>query len=127
MTMSTYKSFGGPAGGLSLSNDAGIAEKLDTIAFPGVTANFDTAKSAVLAETMLDWRDHGKAYATEMTALSKSLSDALDMGGISVFSGIRGFTNSQQFAIMGAPFGGGQTASKTLREGVFWDHLSRGI
>lgn len=119
MTMSTYKSLGGPAGGLIVSNDVEIAEKLDSIAFPGMTANFDAAKSAALAVTMLDWRDYGQAYAAEMIALSKALSTALDAAGLPVFSGKTGFTNSHQFAIMAAPFGGGQAASKTLRQGGF--------
>ena len=35
MTMSTYKSLGGPAGGLIVSNDAEIANRLDAIAFRG--------------------------------------------------------------------------------------------
>ncbi|TIT56173.1 MAG: serine hydroxymethyltransferase, partial [Mesorhizobium sp.] len=51
MTMSTYKSLGGPPSGLIVTNDADIAEKLDRIAFPGMTANFYAAKSAALAIT----------------------------------------------------------------------------
>ena len=39
MTMSTYKSLGGPAGGLIVTSDAEIAQALDAIAFPGMTAN----------------------------------------------------------------------------------------
>jgi glycine hydroxymethyltransferase len=68
---------------------------------------------------MLDWRDYGRDYTTEMIALSKALSNALDAAGVPVFLGKQGFTNSHQFAIMAAPFGGGQTASKTLRQGGF--------
>ena len=34
MTMSTYKSLGGPAGGLIVTNEADIAQSLDAIAFP---------------------------------------------------------------------------------------------
>ncbi len=52
MTMSTYKSLGGPAGGLIVTREAEIAERLDRIAFPGMTANFDAAKSAALAITL---------------------------------------------------------------------------
>ncbi|MFT7510355.1 MAG: glycine hydroxymethyltransferase, partial [Sulfitobacter sp.] len=63
MTMSTYKSLGGPAGGLIVSNDSGIAERLDAIAFPGMTANFDAGKTAALALSLLDWRDFGAGYA----------------------------------------------------------------
>jgi len=46
LTMSTYKSLGGPPSGLVLTNDADIAARLDAIAFPGLTANFDAAKAA---------------------------------------------------------------------------------
>ena len=66
MTMSTYKSLGGPPSGLIVSNDAEIAQRLDEIAFPGMTANFDAAKSAALAMTMLDWRDYGSEYAAKL-------------------------------------------------------------
>ena len=119
MTMSTYKSLGGPPSGLIVTNDAELAERLDHIAFPGMTANFDAAKSAALAMTMLDWRDHGKAYAKKMISVSQSLAAALEANGLPVFASSRGFTNSHQFAIEAAAFGGGQAASKTLRRAGF--------
>ncbi|MCB1478755.1 MAG: aminotransferase class I/II-fold pyridoxal phosphate-dependent enzyme [Rhodobiaceae bacterium] len=119
MTMSTYKSLGGPAGGLIVSNDAEIAEKLDRIAFPGMTANFDAAKSAALAVTMLDWRDFGEAYSKEMISLSTALAAALENAGAPVFKGTSGATASHQFAIEAAAFGGGQAASKVLRHAGF--------
>ncbi|MDC3348037.1 aminotransferase class I/II-fold pyridoxal phosphate-dependent enzyme [Paracoccaceae bacterium] len=119
MTMSTYKSLGGAAGGLIVSNDAEIAERLDAIAFPGLTANFDAAKSAALAMTMLDWRDHGKGYAAEMIRMARALAQALAKEGAPVFEGAEGHTNSHQFAIKAAAYGGGQAASKTLRKSGF--------
>ncbi|MEM6311497.1 MAG: aminotransferase class I/II-fold pyridoxal phosphate-dependent enzyme [Pseudomonadota bacterium] len=119
MTMSTYKSLGGPAGGIIVTNDGEIAQALDTIAFPGMTANFDAAKTAALAVTMLDWRDFGAAYAAEMIALSQALAAALDGAGVPVFAGAAGFTNSHQFAVRAEAYGGGQAASKTLRKNGF--------
>lgn len=119
MTMSTYKSLGGPAGGLIVTNDAEIAQRLDGIAFPGMTANFDAAKSAALAVTMLDWRDFGAEYAVEMIAMAQALAAALDALGVPVFAGRGGFTHSHQFAVKAAPYGGGQAASKTLRQAGF--------
>ncbi|MGI3184255.1 serine hydroxymethyltransferase [Nioella aestuarii] len=119
MTMSTYKSLGGPAGGLIVTNEADLAEKLDHIAFPGMTANFDVAKSAALAVTMLDWRDHGRAYAAEMIRMAQALAGALADEGLPVFKGAGGYTQSHQFAVEAAGFGGGQAASKTLREAGF--------
>ncbi len=116
MTMSTYKSLGGPAGGLIVTNDAGLAQRLDAIAYPGMTANFDVAKSAALALTMLDWREHGQDYAKAMVRMAKALARELDKNGVPVFAGASGFTTSHQFAVKSEKFGGGQTASKKLRK-----------
>ncbi|MCT4610836.1 MAG: aminotransferase class I/II-fold pyridoxal phosphate-dependent enzyme [Pelagimonas sp.] len=119
MTMSTYKSLGGPAGGLIVTNEADIAQRLDAIAFPGMTANFDAAKSAALAVTMLDWRDFGVGYAQEMIALSQALAAELSARDLPVFTGTQGATQSHQFALKAARFGGGQAASKILRQAGF--------
>ena len=119
MTMSTYKSLGGPAGGLIVTNDPDIAQSLDAIAFPGMTANFDAAKSAALAVTMLDWRDHGKAYAAQMIDVSMKLAEALHGLGLPVFAAEQGFTRSHQFAIEAAGFGGGQAISQAIRKAGF--------
>jgi glycine hydroxymethyltransferase len=119
MTMSTYKSLGGPAGGLIVTNDAALAERLDHIAFPGMTANFDAAKSAALAVTLLDWRAHGRAYAAKMIEISKALAAALKIRGVPVYETARGATDSHQFAVLAAGYGGGQAASKKLRRAGF--------
>ncbi len=116
MTMSTYKSLGGPAAGLIVTNEPGIAQQLDAIAFPGMTANFDAAKSAALAIALLDWKDHGRAYAETMVATSRALADDLAQRGIKVFATAQGPTATHQFAIEAAAFGGGQTAAKKLRQ-----------
>ncbi|MBL4766164.1 MAG: aminotransferase class I/II-fold pyridoxal phosphate-dependent enzyme [Rhodobacteraceae bacterium] len=119
MTMSTYKSLAGPAGGLIVTNDAVIAERLDQIAYPGMTANFDAGKSAALAITMLDWREKGQDYATAMLDVAKAFATALDDLDLPVFAKAQGFTQSHQFAIKAADFGGGQNASKALRQAGF--------
>lgn len=119
MTMSTYKSLGGPPAGLIVTNDADLAQRLDAIAFPGMTANFDAAKTAALAVSMLDWREHGSAYAARMIAVAQALAAALQAEGLPVFARDQGFTRSHQFAIEAAGFGGGQAASKRLRRAGF--------
>jgi len=116
MTMSTYKSLGGPPSGLIVTNDAGIAQRLDAIAYPGLTANFDAAKSAALAMTLLDWKAHGRAYAAQMGTTAKALGEALVERGVAVFARERGITSSHQFAIEAAAYGGGQAAAKILRQ-----------
>ncbi len=71
MTMSTYKSLGGPPSGLLVTNDETIAERIDSIAYPGMTANFDAAKTAALAITLSDWLHHGTDFAEAMTTVAK--------------------------------------------------------
>ncbi|MBV8651483.1 MAG: DegT/DnrJ/EryC1/StrS family aminotransferase, partial [Alphaproteobacteria bacterium] len=77
MTMSTYKSLGGAPSGLIVTDDAELAERLDRIAYPGLTANSDAGKAAALAVTMLDWKIHGRAYATAMKAAARALAESL--------------------------------------------------
>src|SRR4051794_8649711 len=116
MTMSTYKSLGGPAGGLLVTNRADLAERIDGIAYPGLTANFDAGKTAALAITLLDWIDLGAAYATMMVATAKVLANEIADHGLPVFGADLGFTTSHQFAIDATAWGGGQDASQRLRQ-----------
>ncbi|OEE67611.1 serine hydroxymethyltransferase [Enterovibrio norvegicus FF-33] len=120
MTMSTYKSLGGPPGGLIVSNDIELMEKIDAIAFPGLTANFDAAKSAALAVSLLDWKSYGETYSEAMIDTNQALAKACQAEGLPVFQveTPNGLTPSlsHQFAIISAPFGGGQTMAKKLRK-----------
>ena len=116
MTMSTYKSLGGPAGGLLLTNRADLAERIDAIAYPGLTANFDAGKSASLAITLLDWLDGGHDYAVAMTTTAAALADALAALDMPVFTTEEGYTTSHQFAVDAVQWGGGHQASLKLRD-----------
>lgn len=115
MTMSTYKSLGGPAGGLVLTDDEELAQRLDAIAFPGLTANFDAARTAALAVTMVDWQVAGAAYAAAMVGLAGRLADELTARGLPLFAGAAGPTRSHQFALLAERWGGGQAAARRLR------------
>jgi len=54
-----------------------------------------------------------------MIELAKALAVALDERGVPVFASQKGFTESHQFALEAARYGGGQKVSKTLRESGF--------
>ena len=116
MTMSTYKSLGGPPSGLIVTDEAALAERLDAIAFPGLTANFDAAKTASLAISLLDWKVHGKDYAQEMARSALALATAMAEQGMSIYGRQSGFTRSHQFAVEAASYGGGQALAKQLRQ-----------
>lgn len=116
MTMSTYKSLGGPAGGLIVTSDPELARQLDSVAYPGLTANFDAGKTAALAIGLLDWRVYGRSYAAMMAATAKALAESLYECGVPVFAAEQGFTRSHQFAVEAARYGGGQAAARKLRQ-----------
>lgn len=118
MTMSTYKSLGGPAGGLIVTDDAELAQRLEAIAYPGLTANFDAGRVAALAVTLADWRAAGQGYAAAMVATAARLAAELDGHGLPVFApGGPGapWTTSHQLALEAARWGGGQAAAARLR------------
>lgn len=116
MTMSTYKSLGGPPSGLIVTSEPELARRIEAIAYPGLTANFDVAKSAALAITLLDWKRHGRAYATRMAETAKALAESLIILGLPVFAAARGATTSHQLAIEAGRYGGGQAAARRLRQ-----------
>ncbi|MBL8691034.1 MAG: aminotransferase class I/II-fold pyridoxal phosphate-dependent enzyme [Rhodospirillaceae bacterium] len=115
MTCSTYKAFGGPPSGLVMTTEQGLAETIDKIAYPGLTANFDLGKTAALAMSVLDLLEHGQAYAEMCIANAHALGEAMAAEGLPVHGVAgRGHTESHHLALHAAPFGGGQTASKHL-------------
>ena len=88
--------------------DADLAERIDAIAYPGLTANFDAGKSAALAITLLDWRSsatptprHGRHR--------RRLAEASPCRACRC-SPRRRITTSHQFAVEVAGYGGGQAA-----------------
>lgn len=115
MTMSTYKSFGGPPGGLVATDDAELAARLDAIAYPGLTANFDVAKTAALALTLLDWLAVGPEYAATMAETASALAAELERLGLPVFRTGDGPTSSHQLAVDASEWGGGHAAAQRLR------------
>ena len=117
MTGSTYKSFGGPPSGMILSNSVELADRLDKISFPGLTANFDLSRVAAMVISVLDLLIHGQEYARMCIANAKALAEALHTGGCEVFQvSVKGFANSKHVAVPAAAYGGGETASKQLEK-----------
>ena len=117
MTGSTYKNFGGAPSRMILSKSAELAKRLDKIAFPGLTANFDLSWIATMVISVLDLLTHGQEYTRMCVAKAEALKEALHKGGCDVFQISRkGFTNSQYVAFPAPAYGGGDTSSKQLEK-----------
>ena len=115
ITTSTYKSLGGPPGGLIITDDNKLNFASTQAVYPGLTANFDVRRIAALAVTLLDLKTHGKSYADAMLVASRSLAQALDQQGIAVFGRDHGLNDLHQFALEGEPYGGASIAVARLR------------
>jgi len=116
LTMSAYKSLAGPPSGLLLTTDASIAERVDAIAFPGLTANFDAANTAAVAVTLTDWQTHGDRYARDMVIAAQRLASELGARGVPVHGAGDGDhpTASHAFALR-SPDGDGHGTARRLR------------
>jgi glycine hydroxymethyltransferase len=115
MTCSTYKSFGGPAGGLVLTDSPELAARLDRIAYPGLTANFDLGRTAALVMACADILEHGCEYARACIDNARALSEALSSLGCPVQRGAgNALTDSHLLAVRAAEYGGGTAAGRLL-------------
>ena len=68
-----------------------------------------------IAVSMLDWIDHGNAYATAMVAAASALADGLVARGLPLVTTIEGPTRSHQLIVDARQWGGGHEASARLR------------
>ncbi|MEO3812644.1 beta-eliminating lyase-related protein [Sphaerisporangium sp. B11E5] len=114
LTMSTYKSFGGPPGAAIVTRDARLAERVSAAAYPGLTANYDAARLAPLAVTAAELAEHGAAYADACMAGAAALAGELRAAGFTVAAAELGCTASHHVAVDAAAFGGGDPAARTL-------------
>ncbi len=113
-TSSTYKTLGGPPGGLVVTNDPEIARRLDAVAYPGMTANFDCARVAALGVAAAELLEFGPAYARDCLANARALAEALAADGFGVVAAAQGFTRSHHIAVDVHGLGGGAPVARRL-------------
>ena len=115
MTGSTYKSFGGPPSRMVFTSSAELAARLDIIAFPGFTANFNLSRAAAIVIPFLDLLTQGREYAKMCIFNAKALAETLHTRGCEVFhiSG-KGFSNSLHVALPAANYGEGDTIPQSF-------------
>jgi glycine hydroxymethyltransferase len=113
MTFSTYKSFGGPAGGAIVTNDEAIAERVATAVYPSLVANYDASRLVPLAAAALERERSNGAYADQCIVNARRLAAELDAAGCTVLGAARGFTDSHHVALT---VGDGTAAALRLAE-----------
>lgn len=114
MTASTYKSLGGPPGGIVVTDDPDIAHGVDRAVFPGMTANFHTNRLPALAVAAADMLAFGQAYARACTENAQSLAMGFKREGLKVAGERQGYTAGHMLALDATEQGRGKAAAAAL-------------
>lgn len=91
---STHKTLAGPQGGMILTNDRDVAERIAKAISPLMIANHHLSRLPSLAGTFLEWMACGRAHADAIIGNAKALGRALHEQGVPVVGADRGFTES---------------------------------
>jgi glycine hydroxymethyltransferase len=88
VTTTTHKSLRGPRGGMILTNDEGIAKKINSAIFPGIQGgplmHVIAAKAVAFKEALTP---EFNSYARQVVANAKVLADGLMKGGLDIVTG----------------------------------------
>ncbi len=88
VTSTTHKTLRGPRGGLILSDDEGLAKKLNSAIFPGLQGgplmHVIAAKAVAFGEAL---KPDFKVYARQVVDNAKALAGSIVEGGLAVVSG----------------------------------------
>jgi glycine hydroxymethyltransferase len=116
MTFSTYKSFGGPGGGVIAADDEALMARCAAAIYPGLTANYDIARLLPLGEAALERERAAGAYADRCIANARTLAAALAAEGLAVIGAEHGYTSSHHVAVDVRAPGGGAVAARRLAQ-----------
>ena len=87
-TTTTHKTLRGPRGGMILTDDEGIAKKVNSAIFPGIQGgplmHVIAAKAVAFGEAL---RPEFKDYQTQVIANAQALADKLMKGGLDIVTG----------------------------------------
>lgn len=113
---STHKSFPGPQGGFVVTNNYELHKKIgDTLGSALVTSHHLNRLPA-LAVSMLEMKEFGKEYGTQIIKNSKALGKYMEEYGFKVVGARKGYSNSHLILADVSEFGSGLTISKVLEE-----------
>ena len=91
---STHKTLAGPQGGIILTNDESIAERIGDTLYPLLMSNHHLSRLPALAGTFVEWMTCGHAHADAVVTNAKALGQALADRGVPMLCEKLGFTES---------------------------------
>lgn len=110
---STHKTLAGPQGGMILTNDKSIAQRIADTLYPLLMSNHHLSRLPALAGTFVEWMACGTAHADAIVSNAKALGQALADRGVPLLGAELGFTESHTLIPIVDTFGdGGELANR---------------
>jgi len=131
MIGSTHKSFPGPQGGIVLTNDSEMAERMgkyllfDYEGGIGLVDNPHVNRIAALGEVMEEMLERGKEYARRTVKNARYLAKVLHENGLKVKFEEKGFTQSHQILLDMRKEDAEKFYRKLEENGIFIDCMGR--
>lgn len=111
---STHKTLAGPQGGMILTNEKSIAERIADTLYPLLMSNHHLSRLPALAGTFVEWMAYGAVHADAIVANAKTLGQALADRGVSMLGAELGFTESHTLIPIVDAFGKGDQLANQL-------------
>lgn len=99
MTMSTHKAFGGPVGGMLLTNDPAIAAPILRRTLNGFIQTRDANKLVAATYGLAEVVEFGAACARQMVANARAFAAALEAEGFKPLARERGYTTTHHVIV----------------------------
>jgi glycine hydroxymethyltransferase len=108
LTLSTHKAFGGPVGGMLLTNDASIAAPILRRTLNGFIQTRDANKLVAATYGLAEVTEFGAACARQMVSNAKAFGEALDREGFKPLARKRGYTMTHHVVVDASEEGPGR-------------------
>lgn len=113
LTGSTQKTLGGPIGGLVMTTDEGLGDRVTRVT-SGLISNYHNNRIAALAITLAEMTRFGQAYAAQVVENARALARALADQGVPVVGTPPRFTSSHIVLVDASGLPDGETAFARL-------------
>ena len=92
ITSSTHKTFAGPQGGILLTNDTALFERIGPAIYPAIVTNHHLHRLPALAAVAAEWQAFGHDHAAAVVANARALAAALAAENLPVIGADQGYT-----------------------------------
>lgn len=111
---STHKTLAGPQGGMVLTNDRSIAERLGPAIAPLLESNHHLGRLPALAATFMEWQEFGHQHATSIVKNAKALGRSLTDRGVLLLGADLDYTESHTLILIVGKFGPAKVVADQL-------------